>query len=71
MEFVLRGGERLVTYRVAGRPGPGGRDPPGCFTPGCINGPPQRKRVQALLDDLGWQPFEPDDEKNWVPLLLH
>lgn len=45
--------------------------PPFCFTPGCISGPGNRQRLEALRDDLGWRPMEPDDDKKWVQILLH
>ena len=45
--------------------------PPGCFTPGCINGPRNRARVEELQRELGWLGFETDEDKKWVPLLLH
>ena len=45
--------------------------PPGCFTPGCINGPRNRKRVEDLRKDIGWLAFETDEDKKWVSLLLH
>eukprot|EP00747_Dinoflagellata_sp_TGD_P027939 gnl/TRDRNA2_/TRDRNA2_132926_c0_seq1.p1 gnl/TRDRNA2_/TRDRNA2_132926_c0~~gnl/TRDRNA2_/TRDRNA2_132926_c0_seq1.p1 ORF type:complete len:292 (+),score=49.39 gnl/TRDRNA2_/TRDRNA2_132926_c0_seq1:25-876(+) len=76
MDFVLRHDDYLeaivVTFRIVGG-GPGGKlpDPPGCFKRGCINGPPQRRYATALGEELGWLPLEPDEEKRWVPLLLH
>jgi hypothetical protein len=45
--------------------------PPFCFVPGCISGPANRQRLEALRDDLGWTVLEPDDEKQWVQILLH
>ena len=47
------------------------RDPPFCTGAGCVNGPPQRARLAALRDALDLSPLEPDDDKLWVPLLLH
>ena len=68
-------GDGLVGVRLeaAGGAARRGADPPGCFTPGCINGPPQRRRLKELADALGFLPLEPDEpeEKVWVPLLLH
>ena len=46
-------------------------DPPGCAKRGCINGPRSRSRMQTLLSDLGWLAGETDEDKLWVPLLLH
>jgi len=45
--------------------------PPGCFQKGCINGPRNRARAEALRDEIGWLGFETDEDKKWVPLLLH
>lgn len=45
--------------------------PPFCFTPGCISGPANRQRLEALRDDLGWTALETDEDKQWVPILLH
>jgi hypothetical protein len=45
--------------------------PPFCFTPGCISGPGNRQRLEALRDDLGWTVLEPDEDKQWVQILLH
>ena len=45
--------------------------PPGCFKPGCVNGPRNRARMEELLRAVGWLPLETDEEKKWVPLLLH
>ncbi|KAL2630692.1 hypothetical protein R1flu_015378 [Riccia fluitans] len=38
-------------------------DPPFCWWPGCINGPRNRQRMEALRDELGWIPMETDEEK--------
>ncbi|KAL3688627.1 hypothetical protein R1sor_014936 [Riccia sorocarpa] len=46
-------------------------DPPFCWWPGCINGPRNRQRLEALRDELGWISMETDEEKVWVPLLFH
>jgi hypothetical protein len=46
-------------------------DPPFCWWPGCINGPRNRGRLEHLRDELGWVPLETDEDKHWVPLLLH
>jgi hypothetical protein len=53
---------------AAGRP-----PPPFCFTRGCISGPPERARLEALRDALGWAVLEADggDEAVWVQILLH
>lgn len=45
--------------------------PPFCFIKGCISGPGNRVRLEALRDQLGWNSLEPDDEKKWVPILMH
>lgn len=45
--------------------------PPFCLVPGCISGPANRQRLEALRDDLGWTVLEPDDDKQWVQILLH
>jgi hypothetical protein len=45
--------------------------PPFCFVPGCISGPRQRDRMQALGQRLGWLPFETDEDKKWTPILFH
>lgn len=45
--------------------------PPFCFTPGCISGPGNRQRLEALRNDLGWTVLEPDEDKKWVQILLH
>ncbi|KAG2426746.1 hypothetical protein HXX76_012803 [Chlamydomonas incerta] len=45
--------------------------PPFCFTPGCISGPPNRARMEALRDTLGWNSQETDEDKKWVQILLH
>ena len=34
-------------------------------------GPRNRGRLERLRDDLGWVPLETDEDKRWVPLLLH
>ncbi|CAM6128530.1 unnamed protein product [Calypogeia fissa] len=46
-------------------------DPPFCWWPGCINGPGNRGRMEALRDDLGWIPLETDEDKAWTPIFLH
>ena len=67
--FFLNDGSGAVLFRWAGRVNVA--SPPGCFKPGCINGPRQRARAEALQRELGWLPLETDEEKKWVPLLLH
>ena len=47
------------------------KSPPGCFFRGCINGPRARGHVELVQADLGWLPLETDEDKAWVPLLLH
>lgn len=67
LEFLFKG--KVVCYRSVSRvfiP-----DPPFCWWAGCINGPRNRGRLEKLRDDLGWVPLETDEDKNWVPLLLH
>ena len=72
MEFVLRPAQRTVAFSIEGRRQARSLfDPPGCLKKGCINGPPQRARVEALQAALGWAPLETDEDKEWVPLLLH
>ena len=76
MEFKLLPDDRVCVYRVAGARGKqpglfGSVDPPGCAQRGCINGPPQRARAEDLRERLGWLPLETDEDKVWVPLLLH
>lgn len=80
MLFVLAedegigGGAGVVTFTVAGAPGRrflNPPDPPGCLQRGCINGPVQRRYVEALRDRLQWQNLETDEDKRWVQLLLH
>ncbi|WIA08700.1 hypothetical protein OEZ85_008125 [Tetradesmus obliquus] len=46
-------------------------DPPFCLTPGCISGPRNRQRMEALRDALGWAVLETDEDKAWVQILLH
>lgn len=38
---------------------------------GCINGPRNRGRLEEVQRELGWLPLETDEDKKWVPLLLH
>ncbi|KAH8969642.1 hypothetical protein BDL97_02G043900 [Sphagnum fallax] len=67
LEFLFVG--NVVCYRSVSRvtiP-----DPPFCWWPGCINGPRNRGRLEHLRDELGWVPLETDEDKHWVPLLLH
>jgi hypothetical protein len=58
-----------VCFRLAGAARR--RDAPGCAGRGCINGPAQRGRLEALRDALDVSPLETDEDKRWVPLLLH
>ena len=69
----IGGGAGVVTFTVAGAPGRflNPPDPPGCLQRGCINGPVQRRYVEALRDRLQWQNLETDEDKRWVQLLLH
>ncbi|KAK3238108.1 hypothetical protein CYMTET_51857 [Cymbomonas tetramitiformis] len=46
-------------------------DPPFCLGKGCINGSRNRDRVNQLRDTVGFLSFETDEDKEWVPLLLH
>ncbi len=46
-------------------------DPPFCLTPGCISGPGNRGRLEALRDQLGWSNLETDEDKKWVQIMLH
>eukprot|EP00873_Tetraselmis_striata_P020061 jgi/Tetstr1/440325/TSEL_028662.t1 len=45
--------------------------PPFCTKPGCVNGPPNRQRMEALRDELLWSPLETDEDKKWVQIMLH
>jgi hypothetical protein len=68
LRFLLReDGTVLFSSRSPSR----GPDPPFCLTPGCISGPGNRGRMQELLDSLGWQVLETDEDKEWVQILLH
>ncbi|BBN09015.1 hypothetical protein MPTK1_4g16400 [Marchantia polymorpha subsp. ruderalis] len=67
LEFLFVG--KQVCYRSRSRKN--APDPPFCWWPGCINGPKNRGRMERLRDELGWIPMETDEEKVWVPLLLH
>eukprot|EP00898_Chlorokybus_atmophyticus_P000673 jgi/Chlat1/1606/Chrsp125S01867 len=40
---------------------------PFCLRPGCITGPRNRTRMEALREQLGWLPRETDEEKIWDP----
>ena len=33
--------------------------------------PLKRGRLEELQRELGWLPLETDEDKKWVPLLLH
>jgi hypothetical protein len=46
-------------------------DAPFCLTPGCISGPGNRARMEALRDALGWPVLETDEDREWVQILLH
>lgn len=68
-EFLFVEDADIVVYRdssVVNTP-----DPPGCMKFGCINGPRNRGRMDALRDASGFLSYETDEEKTWVPLLLH
>lgn len=45
--------------------------PPGCAFRGCINGPRTRGHLEQLQAALGWPSAETDEDRVWVPLLLH
>ncbi len=45
--------------------------PPFCISRGCISGPANRGRMEALRDALGWAVLETDEDKAWQQLLLH
>lgn len=45
--------------------------PPFCFIPGCISGPRQRVRLEALRDKLGFLSMETDEDKKWLQIMLH
>lgn len=68
LEFLFTRG-KIVCFRSVSRKSV--PDPPFCWWKGCINGPRNRGRLEAIRDDLGWTPLETDEEKEWVPLLLH
>lgn len=69
-EFYFKNdGSKTVLFKAQSRVNKA--SPPGCFTPGCINGPRNRSRVEELRRDVGWLAFETDEDKKWVPLLLH
>ena len=67
--FFTNDGGKTVLFRAQSRVARA--SPPGCFVPGCINGPAVRRRADALRERLGWLALETDEEKQWVPLLLH
>ena len=67
--FFTRDGSKTVLFRAQSRVNRA--SPPGCFTPGCVNGPRNRSRVEDIRRELGWLGLETDEEKKWVPLLLH
>ena len=67
-EFVVRS-DGIVSFRAQSEqylP-----NPPGCFFRGCISGPRPRAHMQQLQQELGWPALETDEDKKWVPLLLH
>ena len=69
-EFYFKNdGSKTVLFKAQSRVNRA--SPPGCFTPGCINGPRNRARVEELQREIGWLGFETDEDKKWVPLLLH
>ena len=45
--------------------------PPFCLAPGCITGPSNRARLEALRDQLGYSNFETDEDKSWNQIFLH
>ena len=67
--FLTKDGSKTVLFSSRSRVNRA--SPPGCFTPGCINGPRNRSRMEGLQRELGWLPLETDEDKKWVPLLLH
>ncbi|GFR47782.1 hypothetical protein Agub_g9551, partial [Astrephomene gubernaculifera] len=84
LEFVFASEGRTVTFRSEALPGglPGSQPLPGlqlpavpprpfCWTLGCVTGPGNRGRLEALRDSLGWSSLETDEDKSWVPFLLH
>jgi hypothetical protein len=69
-EFLfLQAEPAAVCFRAAGAQRR--RDPPFCAQRGCVNGPAQRARLDALRDALDVSPLDTDEDKAWVPLLLH
>ena len=67
--FFTDDGSKTVLFRAQSRVNRA--SPPGCFTPGCVNGPRNRARVEDIRRELGWLGLETDEDKKWVPLLLH
>jgi len=68
-EFLLITDPDVILYRelsVVNKP-----DPPGCLGFGCINGPRNRGRIEEFQKSLDFLSFETDEDKKWVPLLLH
>ncbi|MEW5320519.1 MAG: hypothetical protein WDW38_011586 [Sanguina aurantia] len=68
VEFLFVEGNKVLFRSEAHKNVP---SPPFCFIKGCISGPGNRVRLEALRDQLGWNSLEPDDEKKWVPILMH
>ncbi|KAG2489449.1 hypothetical protein HYH03_012085 [Edaphochlamys debaryana] len=58
-----------VAFRSEARVG--ANPPPFCWTPGCVSGPGNRGRLEALRDALGWNSQDIDEDKVWQPILLH
>ncbi|GIL63907.1 hypothetical protein Vafri_17917 [Volvox africanus] len=69
LEFVFIPNDRAVAFRSEARVNT--PPPPFCWTPGCISGPGNRARLEALRDSLGWSSLETDEDKKWVQILLH
>ncbi|GLC40247.1 hypothetical protein PLESTB_001309400 [Pleodorina starrii] len=69
LEFKFTSDGSAVAFRSEARTNT--PPPPFCWTPGCISGPGNRGRMEALRDALGWSSQETDEDKKWVQILLH
>jgi len=68
-EFLFNTDPDVILYRELSRINTA--DPPGCLGFGCVNGPRNRGRVEQFQKSLDFLTFETDEDKKWVPLLLH
>lgn len=48
-------------------------DPPFCLSRGCISGPAERGRMEAIRNALGWAALEAEggEDARWTQILLH